>query len=68
MALEDLVVPLIGAVTAGGVVQGLGAWFIVTRLKKVDRISRRLDRLIQYYRQRDPEFRDFWQENGGDVD
>ena len=66
MPLEDLVIPLVGAVTAGGVVQGLGAWFIITRLKKVDRISRRLDRFIQFWRQKDPDFRAFWTENGGE--
>lgn len=66
MALEETVVALIGGVTAGGIVQGLGAWYIVTRLKKIDSISRRLDRFIQYFRVTDKRFAEYWQENGGE--
>lgn len=64
--MTDLLLLVAGGAVGGGTIQGVGAWYLRTRLQKVDRIDRRLDRLIQYLRITNPAFEKLWQDNGGE--
>ena len=51
---------IVAAAGAGSLVQGVGLWYIWSRIQKVDRIERKIDALVAYFRTRDRDFRLFW--------